>query len=112
MSDECELRYYEPLATWAIEIKDLEATAEQKAFSFKEWSARPYSSKVGLRTNEGRNLGKAELEIIPPMTRTLVHQNEKGSSSGGSDDGDESDDDGRSFDDGDVTKSDMREVGF
>jgi hypothetical protein len=42
---------------------------------FSEWSTRPYSIKVGLRTREGRNLGKAELEVIPPMTRTLSHEN-------------------------------------
>ena len=71
ISDECVLKYYEPLANWAIEIKDLEVTKDP--FSFKEWSTRPYSNKVGLRTNEGRNLGKAEIEIIPPMTRTLCH---------------------------------------
>jgi hypothetical protein len=43
------------------------------------------------------------------MTRTLVHQSEKGSSSSSSE-SDESDD-GYS-DDGDVTKTDKRIVGF
>ena len=67
------LHYYEPLATWAISLANPDSGNQTKV-DLSQWSTRPYSVKLALRTAEGRSLGVAELEVTPPMTRTLSHE--------------------------------------
>ena len=69
-----EVGFYEPLATWTIQLSQFENQQDcDLKFQIEEWKVRNYSTSLALTLANGTEIGRATLEFTAPFIKNIQY---------------------------------------
>ena len=69
-----EVGFYEPLATWTIQLGQFENQQDcDLQFKIEEWKVRNYSTSLALTLANGAEIGRATLEFTAPFIKNIQY---------------------------------------